>query len=123
ARGSRYVPRPPVPILFLYTTLFRSPWRAELDTPAFTRAVELFKVGEIDAGRAELRWVREEAAARDEALRWIEAALLDRVGAYSTTVYLTRRELTAFMERPPAGEHYARWRIAYPAAYAPMIDR
>lgn len=99
------------------------PWRDELDTPAFARAIELFTVGEIDEARGELRWIYEETATRDEALRWIEAALLDRVGAYSTTVYLTRRELSAFLERPPTGEHYARWRIAYPAAYAPLIDR
>ena len=99
------------------------PWRAELDTPAFARAIELFAVREIDDARDELRWVYEESATRDEALRWIEAALLDRVGAYPTTVYLTRRELSAFLDQPPSGEHYARWRIAYPAAYAPMIDR
>jgi len=98
-------------------------WRPELDTPAFARAIALFEVGELDEGRAELAWMREESGAEDEELRWIEAALLDRVGAHPTAVYLARGELRSFRERPPSGASYARWRIAYPAAYAPMIER
>ncbi|MCZ7681482.1 MAG: lytic transglycosylase domain-containing protein [Sandaracinaceae bacterium] len=37
-------------------------------------------------------------------------------------MWLARRHLAAFLEQPPAGEHYARWRIAYPQAYAPLIE-
>lgn len=98
-------------------------WRPELDAPAFARAVELFIVGETSLARDELAWVREESMSRDDELRWIEAALLDRAGAYPTSVWLTRRELASFRERPPVGEHYAKWRIAYPKAYEPLIDQ
>lgn len=94
------------------------PWRREMDAPAFVRAVELFAVGEVDAARTEL----EQVGTRDEELRWVEAALLDRVEAYPVSVNLARRPLASFMRRPPAGEHFARWRIAYPQAYAPLIE-
>lgn len=97
-------------------------WREELDTPAFARALELLRVGEVDDARSELSWVYEASARRDEELRWIEAALLDRARAYPTSVWLARRHLADFLEQPPAGEHYARWRIAYPRAYAPLIE-
>lgn len=98
-------------------------WRDELDHPAFARAIELFKVGEIGEGRDELAWMRAESGAEDEELRWIEAALLDRVGEHPSAVFLARQVLASFRQHPPSGAHYARWRIAYPAAYAPMIER
>jgi soluble lytic murein transglycosylase len=94
------------------------PWRAEMDAPAFARAVELFAVGEVDAARDEL----EALGRRDEELRWVEAALLDRAGAHTLAVNLTRRTLNGFRARPPADDHFARWRIAYPQAYAPIIE-
>lgn len=97
-------------------------WRSELDSPAFARAIELLLVGEIDAARDELSWVYESSDRRDEELRWIQAALLDRAGAHPAAVWLARRHLASFMTAPPSGEHYARWRIAYPRAYAPIIE-
>jgi soluble lytic murein transglycosylase len=98
------------------------PWRAELDTPAFGRAIELLAVDEVSLARRELAWVYQTSSAQDEELRWIEAALLDRAGAHPEAVTLTRRELRSFLTEPPAGDHYAKWRIAYPQAYAPLID-
>ncbi len=98
------------------------PWRSEMDTPAFARAIELLSVGDVERGRDELEWVYESSSDRDEELRWLEAALLDRAEDYPISVWLTRRHLRAFMEEPPSGENYARWRIAYPRAYAPLID-
>lgn len=100
----------------------RFAWRAELDSPAFARAIELLAVDEIAFARRELAWVYETSAQQSEELRWIEAALLDRAGAHPEAVALTRRELRSFMSEPPAGDHFARWRIAYPHAYAPLID-
>lgn len=97
-------------------------WRDELDTDAFQRALALLRVGEVSTARRELSWVRQHSDAADEELRWIEAALLDRAGAHPQAVHLTRRRLRSFMDRPPAGEHFARWRIAYPRAYAPQIQ-
>ncbi len=98
------------------------PWRDEMDTPAFARATELLKAGDVDAAREELEWVYESSDQHDEELRWLEAALLDRARDYPIAVWLTRRHLSGFMQEPPAGAHFARWRIAYPEAYAPLIE-
>jgi soluble lytic murein transglycosylase len=94
-------------------------WRSEMDAPAFGRAVELFAVGEVGAARDEL----DQLGDLDGEMRWVEAALLDRAGAHTITVNLARRALRAFRERPPAGDHFARWRIAYPHAYAGIIEQ
>ncbi|MFK7988236.1 MAG: transglycosylase SLT domain-containing protein [Sandaracinaceae bacterium] len=96
-------------------------WRDEMDSPAFRRAVELFAVGAVDQARTEMSAVRGEDG--DDELRWVEAALLDRASAHDRAVYVTRRLLSEFMEQPPRGDHYARWRIAYPQAFADEITR
>ena len=98
-------------------------WRDELDTPAFARALELLAVGEATEAQRELALVREGSTQRDDEMRWIEAALFDRAAAYPEAVYLTRRLLREFMDSPPTGAHFARWRIAYPRAYAGAIER
>ncbi|HJL18944.1 MAG TPA: transglycosylase SLT domain-containing protein [Sandaracinaceae bacterium LLY-WYZ-13_1] len=96
-------------------------WRDELDDPAFARALELLRVGEAEKAERELEWIRSQSEADDDELRWIEAALLDRAGAHSRAVYVTRRHLNDFMDRPPTGDHWARWRIAYPRAFAEEV--
>ncbi|MCC6876052.1 MAG: lytic transglycosylase domain-containing protein [Sandaracinaceae bacterium] len=92
-------------------------WRDALDTPGFARALELLRVGELARAQRELDAVL--GAGEDE--RWIAAALYDRVEAYPQSIALARR-LRDFMDRAPSGEHFARWRVAYPRAYAPLID-
>ncbi len=99
----------------------RFPWRDELDSVSFTRALELLRVGDVDRAARELTWLEEHTAEDVDELRWIHAALLDRVGDHPRAVFLTRRQLNGFMDRPPAGAHFARWRIAYPRAYANAI--
>lgn len=96
-------------------------WRDAFDSPAFARALALLKVGAVSEAKQELAYVR--AQADDDELRWVEAALYDRAGAHPEAVYLTRRFLDEFLTRPPTGEHFARWRIAYPRAYADVIER
>jgi len=100
----------------------RFPWRSELDSDAFARALELLRVGEISKAETELTWIEEHSDASDDELRWIHAALLDRAGAHARAVFLTRRRLRSFMAQPPTGMHYARWRIAYPRAFAGAIE-
>ena len=99
----------------------RFAWRDELESDSFLRALELMRVGEIDKANRELTWLEGHATDGVDELRWIHAALLDRVGDHPRAVHLTRRLLSAFMSQPPAGAHYARWRIAYPRAYASEI--
>ena len=98
-------------------------WREDFDTPAFGRALALLEVGAIEEAKQELAYVRERSSGADDELRWVEASLYDRAGAYPEAVYLTRRFLDAFLTAPPSGDHYARWRIAYPRAYADVIER
>lgn len=99
----------------------RFAWRPELDGEAFARALALLAVGEVTDAERELAWIEAQGGGDDE-LRWIHAALLDRAGEHARAVNITRRQLRAFMEEPPSGAHYARWRIAYPRAFAGAIE-
>lgn len=99
----------------------RFAWRDELDSESFARALELLRVGEVERANRELTWLEDHATENVDELRWIHAALLDRVGDHPRAIYLTRRRLGEFMRQPPAGAHFARWRIAYPRAYANAI--
>ncbi|MBX3270897.1 MAG: transglycosylase SLT domain-containing protein [Sandaracinaceae bacterium] len=98
----------------------RFPWRAVFDSDAFARAIALLSVGEVSDAERELAWL--EARDGDDELRWVHAALLDRAGEHYRAVNLTRRQLRDFMREPPAGAHFARWRIAFPRAYAGFIE-
>jgi soluble lytic murein transglycosylase len=95
------------------------PWRDAFDAPALTRAAALLSVGETAWAARELdAW-----SGADADLGWIEAALFVHAGDYPRAVHATRRRLTAFRREPPTGRALTKWRIAYPQAFAPLIDQ
>ncbi|AKF08835.1 transglycosylase SLT domain-containing protein [Sandaracinus amylolyticus] len=97
--------------------------RAELDRPAFARAVALLRAGEITWAERELEHAGLLAADATPDALWLAAALLDRAGAHSKAMELARRRLRApLMASMPEGRALALWRIAYPRAYHPLID-
>jgi soluble lytic murein transglycosylase len=108
------VPSPP-PLAF--------PLRAEMQSPAFDSALELLRVGEIELARRELSFLGALGAGADEDLLWLAAALLDRAGAYADASALARGRLRGFEKTVPQGKAAALWRIAYPDAYAPLIEQ
>jgi len=98
------------------------PMREELSTDAFARAVELLRVDEADRAMAELEVAGLLTDEDDEEALWLTAALLDRAGAHPQASLLARRRLRAFLDEPPTGVARQRWRIAYPRAFAPLIE-
>lgn len=99
------------------------PHRTELDHPSFRVALALMRVGEL--GLAERELVESGLLAADappDAL-WIATALFDRAGAHTKALELARRRLRDGLFRSrPDGAAYARWRIAYPRAFHPLIE-
>ena len=98
------------------------PWRAELDTPAFARTLELLTVGAIDRAREELGHAGFLGAGADPDARWLAAALYHRAGALPEAARLVRHQLSTFRRVPPVARGRALWRLAYPRAFAPLIE-
>jgi soluble lytic murein transglycosylase len=95
--------------------------RPELESAAFARAVELARVGEVDRALEELEAAG--ALAPDRELIFASAALLDRAGFHPHASRLVRRRIPELLDSLPTGRDHHLWRIAYPHAYAPLIER
>lgn len=98
------------------------PWRDELEDPAFARAVELLTVGAIDEAGEELGRMGFLGAGADPDARWLAAALFQSAGALPEAARLVRRHLATFRRVAPVGRGRALWRLAYPRAFAPLIE-
>lgn len=96
--------------------------RPELKGPEFERAVELLRVGEPSRATEELSALGMfERSAQDESFM-LGAALLQEFGAQSQATTLSRRRVGQVMKGAPKGNRRALWRVAFPRAYAPLID-
>lgn len=98
------------------------PWRAELDSPAFARAMELLALGAVDEATEELGEMGFLGAGADPDARWLAAALYQAAGALPEAARLVRRHLATFRRVAPVGRGRALWRLAYPRAFAPLIE-
>ena len=94
-------------------------WQTAMDAPWFARFVELSAVGAFDEAMKELR---HHDAHRDADLVWVAAAVFARGGALPEVARLVRWRLDAFRGEAPVGEARRRWRLAYPRAFAPVIE-
>jgi soluble lytic murein transglycosylase len=99
------------------------PRRPEMAEPGFERAVELLRVGAIGKAERELEALGLTGEGADADHLWLAAALLDRAGAYPKSCNLVRRRLPSVRRTMPAGRARALWRLAYPRAYAPLIEQ
>ena len=100
----------------------RFPRRPELDTPGFARAVALLRVGEIELAQQEFAALGATGEGADYDALWLVAALFDRAGAYSQAGTLIRQRLNARLDVAPTGRARALWRLAYPQAFAPLVE-
>jgi soluble lytic murein transglycosylase len=98
------------------------PLRDELMAPAFARAVELLRVNEPERAMRELTSLGLLGETADEEEMWLAASVLDGAGAHPEASLLARRHLRGFLDDAPVGEARHRWRIAYPRAFAPLIE-
>ncbi|MEZ4360338.1 MAG: transglycosylase SLT domain-containing protein [Kofleriaceae bacterium] len=103
--------------------------RPEWASPAFARAMELLRLGFGDPARAELRELGLAAPAGKRRVEdpdlidklWAMAFLFDRSGDYGTSHWPTRWHILDYRRSWPTGGNRARWKIAYPRAYWPLL--
>ena len=96
-------------------------WHAILDTPAMKRGLALLRVGEPSLARRELDYVIARHR-NDGQVRMLVAALYDATGEFATASRIARGRLAAFAGQAPHGQAWHLWRIAYPRAFAPLIE-
>lgn len=100
----------------------RFPDRPLHHSDGFRAAVSLFRVG--DASRA--RWALEALSAvhggPENELLWVTAALYERTGDRTGAMQLIRDHADALRRTLPVGRGRALWRLAYPAAFSPLIE-
>ena len=105
--GSESRPRPP------------ARWDGE---PGFSRALELFRVGEITPAVAELDALGLTRPGAGPELLWAVARLYALAGAQKLAHDVARRRLTDWLLRWPAGDWREAWRIAFPEPYPKLVD-
>jgi soluble lytic murein transglycosylase len=100
--------------------------------PAFQRGLELARLGlgpeakrELSLAGIEVPKKRNETVSDPdkEELLWIAATLYDRAGEYAISHFIPRYVLTAWSRWWPAGDNLRRWQLAYPRAYADLIEK
>lgn len=97
-------------------------WRAELETPELATALELLRVGEVARAQKELESAGFFAESADDELYFLGTALLHEAGAHAEAATRSRKRAYAIMTRMPVGRSRGVWRIAFPAAYKPLIE-
>ncbi len=97
-------------------------WRDELDQDAFARALALLEVKATEEAKAELGSLGMIGARADEDALWLSAALFHHADAQPDVLRLLRRRTNSYRSLAPAGRGRAMWRLAYPKAFAPLIE-
>ncbi|MFT5355897.1 MAG: soluble lytic murein transglycosylase [Polyangiales bacterium] len=97
------------------------PWRAELDDPRFVRALVLLQVGASDEALEELSAIGFFGSGADDDAKWLVASLLAEAGELTRLTRLVRGQ-RGFRRTMPTGRARALWRLAYPQAFAPLIE-
>lgn len=98
-------------------------WRSWLDTDDFERLLEWYRVGEYGHVAEEISAFFARDPAPDRESVWLFAALLNHVGRHPQAIQLLRSHMKDLWRRAPIGQELARWKVAYPRAYQPLIDK
>ncbi|HEY4157432.1 MAG TPA: transglycosylase SLT domain-containing protein, partial [Polyangiaceae bacterium] len=96
--------------------------RPEFSGLGFTRALELFGVGDLDDGARELDALGLGDAARPELL-WGLSKLYADAGSVKLSHAAARRALSASPSSWPADAWLDAWKLAYPAPYHEIVER
>ena len=98
------------------------PTHPVLEEGPFRAALALLRVGDFDRAEDELAAVGAIGAGADEGVLWMVAALYERAGDHPRAARLVRRRLDTFRGFGPGGQGHAYWRLAYPRAFAPLVE-
>ena len=110
-RGETSVPPAPAP----------GPLPKKLSGPAFERAVELLRIGDVDAGRTEIRELGLQSSDGDAL--WIVASLYARGGDERLAHQVARTRSEEWCTSYPQGRWREAWRLAYPQMYPEIVQR
>lgn len=97
--------------------------RPELESPAFVRAMELLRVGEIASGKREIAALGLEARGTEPAILWGIALLYARAGSPRLSHAVASGLLTDWIQRWPAGDWTRAWQLAFPRPYLDLVQR
>jgi soluble lytic murein transglycosylase len=102
---------------------FRFQHRPEFEQPGFRRALELFRLGEVELARRDLEQggFLESSAAPE--LLWAIALLYEKTGSTRFSHALVRGLLSDWVGRWPAGDWVRAWQLAFPRPYLPLVSR
>jgi soluble lytic murein transglycosylase len=105
---------PETPLTFAY--------RKEMQTPEFARALELLRVGDLSLAKKELAALGAFGVGADKSWSWLTATMLHFAGDHTTAIHLAGQRLSSFSTTVPKGKARFMWRVAFPRAYAPLIE-
>jgi soluble lytic murein transglycosylase len=102
---------------------FRFEHRPEFDTPAFRRALELLRLGEVELARRELDWSGLLERQSAPGVLWAVALLYEKAGSTRLSHAVVRGLLTDWLEHWPVGDWVRAWELAFPRPYLPLVAR
>jgi soluble lytic murein transglycosylase len=105
--------------------------RPEWTAPGFLRAMELLRLGIGSAAEPELKKLGLTAPGNKKRVTdpdqidklWAMSFLYDKAGRYGTSHWPTRWHILDYRAQWPIGANRARWQIAYPLAYYPLLTK
>jgi soluble lytic murein transglycosylase len=105
--------------------------RPEWSDPRFLRAMELLRLGLGSAAEQELKKLGLTAPGNKTRVSdpdqidklWAMSFLYDKAGRYGTSHWPTRWHILDYRAQWPIGANRARWQIAYPLAYQPLLAK
>jgi soluble lytic murein transglycosylase len=94
-----------------------------LDAAAFTRAVRLLEVSEVDVAKREFATAGATADGVDPAVLWIVGSLYNAAGFPDVGHSFARGRVSDHLAHWPEGRWRGEWETAYPRAYEPLVDK
>jgi soluble lytic murein transglycosylase len=94
----------------------------ELARPAFLRGLQLLEVGEVDAARREIDASGVAGDGAEPETLWALALLYNRASEPEIGHAFSRSRLTDYLAHYPAGRWRTMWEVAYPRAYAGLVE-
>jgi soluble lytic murein transglycosylase len=102
---------------------FRIEDRPEFAQPAFVRAVELLRQGDIDSARRELDAANVVGEGTSPAVLWGVATLYARAGSARHSHALPRWQMADWLTRWPTGSWKDAWDLAFPRPHIASVTR
>ncbi|MCA9664480.1 MAG: transglycosylase SLT domain-containing protein [Myxococcales bacterium] len=103
-------------------------WRFSVDrqlvaSPYFKRGIELLRLGFGNIAASELARAGLRTRGVSAKRMWFAAVLFDRAGDWARSHQVPRSRDRRYQRDYPLGENYRRWKVSFPRAFAPYVER